>query len=99
VACFIVAYSKQTTEGGTQLCKNNAPDLGNAMPVLGMKPKRGLYVLWSFFNIDLCSATSIESSRRDLLNDMAEHRPILKNNQNTHYSLILLDRRMFSHIK
>jgi len=28
----------------------------------------------------------MESSRRDLLNDMAEHRPILNNNQNTHYS-------------
>jgi len=27
-------------------------------------------------------ATSMESSRRDLLNDMAEHRPILKDNQN-----------------
>jgi len=27
----------------------------------------------------------MESSRRDLLNDMAEHRPILKNNQNTYY--------------
>jgi len=36
-----------------------------------------------FFKIDLCSATSIESSRRDLLNDMAEHRLILKNEQNT----------------
>ena len=27
----------------------------------------------------------MESSRRDLLNDMAEHRPILKNNQNTYH--------------
>jgi len=27
----------------------------------------------------------MESSRRDLLNDMAEHRSILKNNQNTFY--------------
>ena len=26
----------------------------------------------------------MESSRRDLLNDMAEHRSILKSNQNTH---------------
>jgi len=38
--------------------------------------------------IDLCSATSMESSRRDLLNDMAEHHSILKNNQNT-YPLII----------
>jgi len=27
----------------------------------------------------------MESSRRDLLNDMAEHRSILKINENTHY--------------
>ena len=38
----------------------------------------------------------MESSRRDLLNDMAEHRPIWKNNQNTLYSLIFQDRPMFS---
>jgi len=34
-----------------------------------------------FFNIDLCSATSMEISRQNLWNDMAEHRPILKNNK------------------
>jgi len=33
-----------------------------------------------FFKIDICSVTSMESSRRDLLNDMAERVPILKNN-------------------
>jgi len=27
----------------------------------------------------------MESSRQDLLNDMAEHKPILKNNQNTYH--------------
>jgi len=27
----------------------------------------------------------MDSSRRDFLNDMAEHMPILKNNQNTYY--------------
>jgi len=31
------------------------------------------------------SATSMESSRRDLSNDVAEHRHTLKNNQNTYY--------------
>jgi len=40
-----------------------------------------------FFKIDLCSATLIESSRRELFKDMAEHISILKNNQNTHLSL------------
>jgi len=38
-----------------------------------------------FFNTDLCSATSMESSHRDLRNDMAEHRSILENKQNTPY--------------
>jgi len=38
-----------------------------------------------FFKIELSSATSIESSRRDLLNNMIEHRPILKNNQNMYH--------------
>ena len=33
----------------------------------------------------ISSATSTESSRRPLLNDMAEHRSILKNNQITYY--------------
>ena len=41
-----------------------------------------------FLNIDLRSATSIESSRRDLLNNVAEqHGSILKNNQNAHHPL------------
>ena len=50
-----------------------------------MKLKRGYCVFWYFFYIDLCSTTPMESSHRDLLNGMAEHRPILKNNQNTHH--------------
>jgi len=35
--------------------------------------------------MELCSATSVESSRRDLLIDVAEHRSILKNDQNKFY--------------
>ena len=31
------------------------------------------------------TATSLESSRRDLLNDVAEHRSILKTDEKTHY--------------
>jgi len=34
------------------------------------------------FNIDLCSAISMESPRRDLWKDVAEHRPNLEINQN-----------------
>jgi len=41
---------------------------------------------------------SVESSRRDLLNDMAEHGSILKNNQNRPYSLTFSDRPMLSHV-
>ena len=40
----------------------------------------------------------MERSRRDLLNNMAEHRSIFNNNQNTHYSDIFEDRPMFSPI-
>ena len=52
-----------------------------------MKLKRGSTHFKVVFNIDLpiCSATSLESPLRDLLNDMAEHRPILKNSQNTNH--------------
>jgi len=43
-----------------------------------------VYILVIFQRVHLCSATSMESSRRDLLNDMAEHRATLKNNENTY---------------
>jgi len=43
------------------------------------------------FKIDLCSATLFKSSRRELSIDVAEHRSILKINQNTHYSLNFQD--------
>ena len=72
---------------GIGLCehsKNKTPVLGNAIPVLVLKLKRGKCV-GLFFNIDLCSASSMGSSRRDLLNDMTEHRPIFKNNQSTYH--------------
>jgi len=36
------------------------------------------FLFFSLFKIDLCSAASMGSSRRDLLNDMTEHRPIFK---------------------
>jgi len=54
------------------------------LPVLGVKIKRAVRVSLIFM-IDLSSATSMESSPRDLLNDMAEHKSILnypKNNTN-----------------
>ena len=48
----------------------------------------GWCVFRLFFKIDLCSTTSMESSRRDLLNDMAEHKSILKNNQNSRQTCV-----------
>jgi len=61
--------------------KNKTPVLGNSIPVLDVKLKRG-YVFWIFFKIDLCSATSFERSRRELSIDVAEHRSMLRSYQN-----------------
>ena len=61
--------------------------LGNAIPVLGVKPKRGWYVFWLFFKIGLCSAISFKRSQRELSIDVAEHTSMLKNYQNTLYAL------------
>jgi len=36
------------------------------------KLKQGQHVFWLFFKMDPCSAISIESFRRDLLNGLAE---------------------------
>jgi len=65
--------------------KNKTPVLGNAIPVLGLKIKRGWYVIWLFFKIDLCSAMSYRRSRRELFIDVPEHRSMLKNHENTYY--------------
>ena len=43
-----------------------------------MKLKRGLYIFWLFSKIGLRSAIPMESSRRDLLNDVAEHLSVFK---------------------
>ena len=48
--------------------------LGNAIPVLGVKPKREWYVFWVFFQIGLCSAILFKRSRRELSIDVAQHR-------------------------
>jgi len=61
------------------------PVLGNAVPVLGVKPKRGWYVFRLVFEIGVCSAISSESFRRELSIDVAEHRTIVKNFQIKHY--------------
>jgi len=69
--------------------KKETPVLGSSVPVLGMKLKRGWQVFWSFLKIDRCSATSMESSRRDVFNDMVGHSAILKNVQNTYYPVLV----------
>ena len=65
--------------------KNETHVLRNAILVLDVKPKRGLYVFWLFFKIDLCSATSFNRSRQELSIDVAEHESALTNSQNIHY--------------
>jgi len=65
--------------------KKQNPVVVNAVPILGVKPKRGWYVYWLFFKIDLCSAISFKRSRRELSIDVAERKSMLKNNQTTHY--------------
>jgi len=53
--------------------KNKICVLGNAIPVLGMKPKQGVVLFWLFFKVDLCSALSFKRYRRELSFDEAEH--------------------------
>jgi len=65
--------------------KNKTIVLGNVVPVLGMKLKRGCYVYWLFFEIGICSAISLKWPRRELSIDVAGNRFILKNYQHTHY--------------
>jgi len=50
-----------------------------------------------FFEVDLRSATSMESSRRDFLNDMAEQRSTLKNNQHTFNPVMVSYQKQLSH--
>jgi len=80
-ACCRLPFS----DGYDQHSKNKAPVLGNSIPFFGCETKTGVEHVLVFFNINLCSATSMESSRRDLFNDVADHESILKNNQNTYY--------------
>ena len=64
--------------------ENESLVLGNAIPVVIMKPKRiGTYC--SNFSKDLCSAVSLKTSRRELSIVVAGRRSMLKNNENTHY--------------
>ena len=46
------AYITIKISGGTHTVKTK-PRFGNALPVLGVKPKRGWYVFWLFFKIGL----------------------------------------------
>jgi len=53
----------------------------NVIPVLGVKPTRGYYVFWQFYEVVGGPGTSIENSRRGNLNYMAKH-ILNKNTQN-----------------
>jgi len=64
--------------------ENESLVLGNAIPVVIMKPKRiGTYC--SNFSKDLCSAVSLKTSRRELSIDVVEHKSISKNYQSMYH--------------
>jgi len=69
----------------TRSTMKTKPVLGNAILVLGVKPKWGWYVFWLFLMIGLSLAISFKRYRRELSIDVAEHRSMLENYQNTHY--------------
>jgi len=69
--------------------KNENPVMGNAIPVLGVKLKRGWYLFCIFLEIGLRSAISFKRSRRELSIDMAEHRSWFKNYRNTLYHVLV----------
>jgi len=64
------------------LSKIKTPGSGNAIPLLGVKLKR---LVWLLFKIDWCSATSMESSPRSFKWRGWTEQSILKNNQKTYY--------------
>jgi len=57
----------------------------SSVPVFNVKGKQWYYVFLLAFKINLCLATSFKRSRRELSIDVADHRSMLKNNQNTYY--------------
>jgi len=64
---------------------NTKARFGECYTYFGCETKAGLYVFWLFFKIGLCSAISFKRSQRELSIDVAQHRSILKNKQNTNY--------------
>jgi len=66
--------------------QNKISVMGNSLPVLGMKPKRGWWNLfWLYFKIGLCSAISFKRFRRELSIDEAEHCFLSKNKGVLHF--------------
>jgi len=63
------------------------PRFGECSTCFECETKTGvvLYEFWLFFKIDLRSAISFKRSWRELSIDVAEHRSMLKNYQNTLY--------------
>jgi len=95
----LLPYFLQDTDrcSATSMESSRWDDLNDIAEHLSPKMRKiRTYLL--FFRADQRSATSIASSRRDNFNHTAEHRSIFKRDQNTHYSLIFLDGRMFIHI-
>jgi len=58
---------------------------GECHTCFGCETKTVVVRIMVIFKIGLCSAISFKRSRRELSIDVAEHRPMLKNFQNTNY--------------
>jgi len=71
--------SGKFTPGEFDYSINKTPILWNATPILDMRLNGGSMYFGHVLKIDLCLATSIESSCRSLLSDMAQHRSFLEN--------------------
>ena len=64
----------------TRLCTvKTSSVLGNAIPAFGRETETGVFVVWLFFRLGLCSAISFKRSRLGLFTKVAEHRSFWKN--------------------
>ena len=78
--------------------RDETPGFFEFLPVLDVKIKRGLNVLWSFFKIYPCSAISFQRSPRELSIYVAEHMSTYENKEVVRILVIFQDISMFSHI-
>jgi len=82
-------FTKHVPYAGLNLSKivKANPRRGECYTCFGYKTKSGVVCILIIFQCrPMFSHINMESSRRDLWNDMAEHRSILENTQNTYHA-------------